>query len=91
MIETLSTFVESRVCNTISTVHHHYLRDLSKSQLPSPFVEILGGRRLGTKQDYQWSNEQRRGRNGSRHRSGTGGACRRGCWRSGGVLLDGVV
>ncbi|MFS7911182.1 hypothetical protein Hanom_Chr02g00115041 [Helianthus anomalus] len=36
MIENLSTFVESGVCNTISTVHHHYLRDLSKSWLPSP-------------------------------------------------------
>ncbi|MFS7911193.1 hypothetical protein Hanom_Chr02g00115181 [Helianthus anomalus] len=49
MTENLSTFVESEVCNTISTVHHHYLRDLSKSRLPSPFVETLGGRRIGTK------------------------------------------
>ncbi|KAJ0943577.1 hypothetical protein HanPSC8_Chr03g0106391 [Helianthus annuus] len=79
MTETLSTFVESGVCNTISKVHHHYLRDLSKSRLPSPFVETLGGRRIGTKQDYQWNNEQRRGRTGSHRRSGTGGACRRGC------------
>ncbi|MFS8005027.1 hypothetical protein Hanom_Chr13g01232661 [Helianthus anomalus] len=91
MIETLSTFVESGVCNTISTVHHHYLRDLSKSRLPSPFFENLGGRRIGTEQDYQWINEQRRGRTGGCRRSGTGDACRRGCWRSGGVLLDGVV